>query len=298
MKRILITGATGFIGQALKKRLLQAGHQVYVVTRNPDAKRSLLSDVGVLGWETLRQPHQVLPEPLDAVFHLAGESLAQWPWNARTRDRLWRSRVESTHLLVEALGHMKCKPHALVSASGMGYYGDAGEKEVRIGDAPGSDFLGRLASAWEREALKAEEFGIRVVLPRFGMVLAGNGGALPRLALPFRFGLGTVMGSGEQYWGWIHQEDAVDLLIKAMETPELRGPIHAVSGPPLKQSEFARILAEVLGKPLWLRIPEIFLRSTLGEMADLFLHGQKVKNGSVAPLKFPTLEKALKNILK
>jgi len=185
--------------------------------------------------------------------------------------------VEPTRALVDALGRMTTKPWVLISASGMGYYGDTGDRLVQVGDPHGQDFLGRMAAAWEGEALKAKGFGIRVALPRFGLVIGPNGGILSRMGLPFRFGLGAILGSGKQYWNWIHLDDVVELLIEAVKNPQLEGPIHAVAGPPLTQKEFSQILARHFHRPLFLKAPVFVLRLALGEMADLLLHGQKAE---------------------
>ena len=296
MESVLVTGATGFIGKALVEKLLCEGLCAHVLTRNPvAAKARLPAEVQTWAWSPSQQTLE-LPEDVSAVIHLAGESLAHWPWSSRRKEQLWKSRVEPTRLLVEALGRMKHKPAVLISASGMGYYGDGGDREVHVGDPPGGDFLGRLAAAWEAEALKAERLGIRVVLPRFGMVLGSHGGALSKMALPFRFGLGAVLGTGKQYWSWIHIGDAVELLVQAIKDERFRGPVHAVAGESMTQREFSRVLAHNLHRPLWFRVPVPGLRLALGEMADLFLHGQKVSADTsfFVPSIF-TLEKALKS---
>ena len=295
MESVLVTGATGFIGKAFIERLLREGFRVHALTRDPlIAGKRLPVGVEILAWDPSKDQTLVVPDDVSAVVHLAGESLAHWPWSQTRKKKLWKSRVEFTQLLVEALGRMKQKPSVLISASGMGYYGNAGERQVRIGDPPGKDFLGQLAAAWEGEALKAQNFGTRVVLPRFGMVLGTDGGAFPKMALPFRFGLGAVLGTGKQYWNWIHLEDAVELLFQAMKDERFRGPLHAVAGPPLTQKEFSRILAEKLHRPLWFRVPIPCLRLALGEMADLFLHGQKAERSAEFFLpSISSLEKAL-----
>ncbi len=278
MKKILVTGATGFIGKILVSRLLREGWHVHALTRDPiAAKRRLPPEVEIIAWNPRKGKPLALPEGLSAVAHLAGESLSQWPWNRRRKESLWNSRVDSTRVLVEALGRLKYRPSVLISASGMGFYGNTGEREVHVGDPPGMDFLGRMAAAWEIEALKAKDLGIRVVLPRFGLVLGTQGGVFPKISRPFRFGLGAVLGDGNQYWSWIHVEDAIELLCQVLENPGLQGPVHAVAGSPLTQREFSRILVQNLHKPLWIRIPAPLLRLLLGEIADLLLHGQKAR---------------------
>jgi uncharacterized protein (TIGR01777 family) len=296
MKNILLTGATGFIGKAFTEKLLHEGWCVHAITRNSSAARFVLpQEVKVLAWNPEENGHLVLPpEDFHAVVHLAGESLAKWPWTARRKESLWRSRINSTRLLINAFREVARKPSVFISASGMGYYGDGGEREVRVGDPPGKDFLAHLAAAWEGEALKARELGINVVLPRFGMVLGSDGGVLPKMSLPFQWGLGAVLGDGNQYWNWIHRNDVVELLFQALENPAFHGPVHAVAGVPLTQRKFAGLLSQRLKRPLWWRVPVPCLRIALGEMADLFLHGQKaVPDPTLFLPKVISLEEAL-----
>lgn len=281
MKNILITGATGFIGRRLARRLLREGCSVHALTRNPAAARQKLPpEIRLWEWNPASEKPFALPEDISAVVHLAGETLAHWPWTRKRKSLLWRSRVEATRALVQMLEQRGWKPSVLVSASGMGYHGDAGDRLVHVGDAPGNDFLGKLASAWEGEALRAGAFGMRVVLPRFGLVLDAHEGALPKMARAAKLGLGARLGSGKQYWGWIHIDDLVELLFQSLMNDGIRGPVHAVAGSPVTQEEFSRRLAQCLRKPRLLKIPEFALKLSLGEMADLLLHGQKAEPDS------------------
>jgi uncharacterized protein (TIGR01777 family) len=246
-----------------------------------------------------------VPENLNAVVHLAGASIAGGRWSAARKAALRSSRVDATQSLIAALaaacetGRSGSAPLAFVSASGMGYYGDRGEALVRAEDPPGHDFLGSLAAEWEGAAslAAAEPLGARVVIVRLGMILGNGGGALPKMTLPFRLGLGAVMGSGRQYWPWIHLTDAAELFFRAATDPDFRGPVHGVAGEPVTQQEFSRILAETLRRPLWLRIPSWALRLGAGEMADLFLHGQRAEADPHVVLRHPTLNEALHNLL-
>ncbi len=298
MENVLVTGATGFIGQSLVARLLREQFTVHALTRDAIAARQKLpAEVRVLSWNSPNKEVLVLPEEISAVIHLAGESLAHWPWNQKQKERLWNSRIQPTNVLVEAMGRMDRKPSVLISASGMGFYGDSGDELVRIDDPPGKDFLGKMAAAWEAEALKAQDLGIRVVIPRFGMVLASNGGALPKMAFPAQLGLSAVLGSGKQYWPWIHLDDAVELLFQSIVRESFSGPVQAIAGKPLTQGEFTQVLASKFQKPTLFRIPEFGLRLGLGEMADLFLHGQKAESDlAVFTPRHASLKAALSQI--
>jgi uncharacterized protein (TIGR01777 family) len=293
--RVLVTGATGFVGRAVTARLLAAGHAVVALSRNPAAARARLPEaVEIRAWRSGDSRPLNLPFAPDAVIHLAGASIAGGWWTSSRKRKLWGSRVDGTRALVQALAETGSFPAAFVSASGMGYHGDAGERVVRPEDPPGNDFLGRMAAAWEAEARKAGDFGARVVCVRLGMVLGRDGGALPPQARVFRWGLGAVLGPGNQYWPWIRLEAAADLFVEAACNPRLTGPVHAAAGAPLTQREFAETLGAVLRRPVWFRIPRPALRLVLGEMADLFLHGQKAGQGAARD----TLSAALRDLLK
>jgi hypothetical protein len=224
----------------------------------------------------------VLSGNIDAVIHLAGESIAGGLWTASRKRKLWDSRVAGTRALVKALSRTGKFPAVFVSASGMGYHGRQpekceGDRIVRPEDPPGDDFLARMAAAWETEALAARAFGARVVCVRLGMVLGMDGGALPPQVRAFRWGLGALLGTGRQYWPWIGVGAAADLFVEAIRNPDFSGPVHAGAGAPLTQREFARTLGRVLRRPVLFRIPQSLLRLMVGEMADLFLHGQKAE---------------------
>src|SRR5690606_33518859 len=241
-------GATGFLGTAVTTRFLAEGWSVAVLSRDPSSARARLpASVAVHPWPA---PGAALPPALrdvDAVVHLAGASIAGGRWTAARKERLRTSRTETTRRLVEALAAAGASPSAFVSASGMGYYGHRGDAIVSPDDAPGDDFLGVLAAAWEGAAADAaRRLGARFACVRLGMVLGAEGGALPKMLIPFRLGLGAVLGSGRQYWPWIHRDDAADLFFAAATEESLRGPIHGVSGEPVTNAEFSETLAGVL----------------------------------------------------
>ncbi len=241
-------------------------------------------------------------ERADAVVHLAGASIGEGRWTAARKKILRSSRVEATHHLVRALSKLRQPPKVLVSASATGYYGDRGDELLTESSAPGNDFLTRLAQDWEGAARGAEQFGLRTVILRFGVILSAQGGALPRMLTPFRMGVGGRLGSGKQWMSWLTREEAVGLVRYALETEELRGPVNAVAPNPVRNAEFTRVLARVLRRPALFPTPKLALRLVLGEMADaLLFSSQRVIPERLAKLGYsfrhPTLEGALRSVL-
>lgn len=267
--RIAVTGSTGFIGSALVARLTAEGHAVTRLTRRQpqhpgelrwDPAQGLLDSAGLRG--------------VDAVVHLAGEPIAGGPWTAKRRRRIRDSRVQGTDLLARTLAGLAAAdggPRVLVSASGIDYYGDRGEELLTEDSTPGDDFLARVCTAWEGAADPAREAGIRVVHPRTGIVCAARGGALPKLMLPFRLGVGGRLGSGQQYMSWLTIDDMLGLLVHALTSESLSGPINAVSPLPVRNAEFARTLGTVLHRPAVVTVPRFAPRLVLGELAETLL---------------------------
>lgn len=265
--RILIAGGTGFVGSYLVWTLRQAGHEVLVVSRRPGAELSWDGRSAGAWTEKLAE--------CDAVVNLSGESIAAGRWTKARKSALRDSRLDSTRALVEAIGNAAKKPKVLVSASAVGYYGDRADEVLSDSAAPGRGFLADLCRQWEAEALKAEAHGVRVALPRIGVVLGPGGGALPRMALPFKLFGGGPIGSGRQWLSWVSREDLAGLILHAL-TRELKGPFNAVSPNPARSADFSRELGRTLGRPSWLPAPPLALRLALGEMADeLLLASQK-----------------------
>jgi hypothetical protein len=265
--RVAVTGATGLVGSAVVTALRSAGHRVDRVSRRLPAPGS--TDIQ---WDPARG--QIDPralEGVDAVVHLAGESVAARRWTQAAKERIRRSRVESTRLLAETLGRLSRRPRVLVSASAVGYYGSRGEEPLTEDSPPGEGFLSDVARAWEAGAEPARAAGVRVVHPRLGIVLAGKGGALPRMALPFRLGVGGVIGDGRQYWSWIALEDVVRVIELAIALESLAGPVNAVAPAPVTNREFTRALGRVLGRPTLLPLPAFAVRLLLGEMGQALL---------------------------
>ena len=277
---ISISGASGFIGRHLMKSLAQAGHSLRALSRHtPPA-------------ESLREA--------DAIIHLAGEPVAQ-RWTAAAKQRILDSRVVGTRNLVEALAALPRRPEALICASAIGYYGSRGDEVLTESSAPGSGFLPEVCVAWEREALAAEAFGIRVVRVRTGVVLDANGGALVRMLPPFRMGLGGRLGSGRQWMSWIHLEDLAALFQFAVES-QVRGPLNAVAPYAVTNSDFTGELARTLRRPAVFPVPEFALRLLFGEMADVLLASQRVAPGAAEAagfrFRFPQLAPALADLLR
>jgi uncharacterized protein (TIGR01777 family) len=236
----------------------------------------------------------------DAVVHLAGENIGQWPWTAARKRRILDSRVQGTRSLVDAMGRAPAGPKVLVAASAMGWYGNGGDQVLPESAGPGKGFLAEVCASWEREIFRAEESGIRTVAVRNGLVL-GRGGALGKLLPAYRLGLGPVLGSGRQWWSWIHLQDAAGIFAHALGRAGLRGPVNGCAPAPATQREFARALARAVHRPLWLRAPAFALRLALGEMADTLLEGQRADTGKIQAagyaFRHPALLGALEDLL-
>jgi len=303
--RVVVSGGTGFIGSALVRTLLAAGHLPVVLSRNPErARRSLGSGVEAVGWDGgPAGAWQVAIDGADAVVDLAGESIAAGRWSAERKERIRSSRVDGTRALVEAIRSAARRPRVLLNASATGYYGPRGNEIVTEHDPPGADFLARVCVEWERAALAAEELGVRVALVRTGVVLGRGGGALPRMLLPFRLFLGGPFGSGRQGFPWVHLDDVVGIYCWALEQDGVAGPLNATGPQPLSNREFCRALGRVLGRPSWAPVPAFALKMMLGEMAEpLLLQGQKAQPVRTRELgyqfRFPTAEAALRDAVR
>ena len=301
---VVVTGGTGFIGQALCVSLSRRGHRVTVLTRNGRAASQLFGTlVTTVNWNG--HDPGVWEESLegtDAVINLAGAPIADARWTDARKQLLTDSRVHLTQRLVEAISQRSSKPSILISASGIGYYGPSDDRVLSETAPRGQGFLADLCLAWENEARRAAEFGTRVVLLRTGMVLELDGGALPKMLLPFRLYLGGPITPGTQWVSWIHRSDHVGLIEWAVTTPSVSGPINAVAPEPERMQAFCATLGRVLNRPSWLPVPGTALRLGLGELSTLMTTGQRVSpekaltSGYV--FHYPTLEVALQTILK
>jgi uncharacterized protein (TIGR01777 family) len=272
-RTVLITGATGFIGGQLVRRLLARGDAIIVLTRDADRAPDrfgphvrIVTDLKALETDTR----------IDAVVNLAGEPILGLPWTRARRSALLRSRIDTTRALIELIAILDCPPRVLIGASAVGYYGVRGDAELDERAAPQAIFQSELCQEWEAISRAAESLGVRVIALRLGLVLARDGGALPSLAWPVRMGLGAILGSGRQWMSWIHIDDVLRLFEFTLSNPTLRGAVNAVAPVAVTHGQFERELARTLRRPLWLRIPAPILRTLLGEMAQLLVDGQRV----------------------
>ena len=301
--RIMVTGGTGFIGRPLCAALSQEGHRVTLLTRRKEeAQRSCGSTVTAVEWngrEAGAWKHCL--EDADAVINLAGAPIVDGRWTDAYKRLLMESRVLTTRLLVEALSRCSSKPRTLISASGIGYYGASDDRVLDEGAARGQGFLADLCLAWEAEARRAAELGLRVVLLRTGMVLEEDGGALPKMLLPFRFFAGGPIMPGTQWVSWIHRHDHIGLIQWLLKTPSVSGPVNAVAPEVVTMNQFCQALGQVLHRPSWLPVPGFALQLALGELGKLMTTGQRVTPAKALSggyiFHYPTLEPALRAIL-
>src|SRR5688572_15560438 len=275
---IVMTGGTGFIGRSLCASLCQEGHRVTLLTRRiEEAQRSSGSTVTTVEWtgrEAGSWEHCL--EDADAVINLAGAPIADGRWTDARKRLLMESRVLTTRRLVEAMSRRSSKPLTLISASGIGYYGASDDRVLDEGAARGRGFLADLCLAWEAEALRAAEFGTRVVTLRTGMVLEKDGGALPKMLLPFRIFAGGPILPGTQWVSWIHLRDHIGLIQWALMTRNVSGPLNAVAPGAVTMYTFCEVLARVLHRPSWVPVPALVLQAALGELGTLMTTGQRV----------------------
>ena len=261
---ILVTGASGLIGSRLVPELARAGHRVARGVRHPSTAPD------EVGWDSgtgVLEPRRAF----DAVIHLAGHGLATGRWTAAHKRRAWSSRVDATRALCEGLAKAPAAPRVMVCASAIGIYGDRGDEPLDESSPTGTGYLPDLARAWEAACEPLASAGARIVNLRLGLVLAAEGGALPPLLRPARWGLGGPLGSGCQFWSWVAIEDAVAVFVRALARPEISGPVNAVGPEPVRQRDLARTLGRVLRRPAFFPVPAVFLRLMLGEMADAAL---------------------------
>ena len=296
--KILISGASGLTGKALVKILRDQGHSVARLVR-PGSGAS----AGDITWNPMAATIDVSAmEGADAVVHLSGARIDEGRWTPARKAVLRSSRIDTTRVLVDALASLRRKPRVFVSASAIGCYGDRGDEILTESSSIGTDFLSLLVRDWEAEAARAEVSGIRTVVLRFGVIVSSEGGALPQMLMPFKFGLGGRLGSGKQWMSWIALEDAVGIICSAIANEELAGPLNAVAPNPLTNADFTRIAATVLHRPAIFAAPTFALRVALGEMAGaLLLASQRVIPERLLAARYafrlPDFESALRAIL-
>ncbi len=300
--KIFITGGSGFVGSFLTRKLVEKGHEVTILTRKIKPGRTLPDGaVFTEGNPTKPGTWQGNVADHEAVINLAGASIFR-RWTKEYKKEIYDSRIPTTNNLVEALKGREGKETQLLSTSAIGYYGFHGDEELYEDDEPGDDFLANLAVSWESAALKAREYGVRVVLCRFGVVLGKNGGALAQLIPIFKWYLGAPLGSGKQWCSWIHEQDLANIFLFLLEHKELEGPVNCTAPLPVRNKEMTKTLGEVLEKPTILPpVPGFALRIMRGEFAGVLVKGQKVIPKKLSDhgyqFGFPTLKEALGDLL-
>jgi uncharacterized protein (TIGR01777 family) len=297
--KILMTGATGFIGRQVILHLRDQGHTLVVLTRDKEKARVRLPvSCPVFPWPNTDQPPpREAFEGVDAVVHLAGENIIN-RWTVTRKKKIIHSRIQSTHQLVSMMQDLDHKPKTFVCASAIGYYGDRGDELLDESAEPGKGFLPDLCQQWEEAARQAEGSGIRVVSLRMGVVLGHDGGALQPMLPPFRMGFGGKVASGKQWMSWIHVRDLAGLVLHALETDTLKGPVNAVSPQPIPNAEFTQTLSSVLKRPHFFPVPGFVLKIIMGEAAQVVLTSQRViaQKEDRYSFVFPQLKEALKEI--
>ncbi|MGH2350580.1 MAG: TIGR01777 family oxidoreductase [Chloroflexota bacterium] len=301
--KIVLAGASGFLGRPLVEALHGAGHEAVVLTRR--AGQADVAGARPVQWDARTVDDTWARELVGAgaVVNLAGANIGAKRWTDARKHELRQSRLDATSVIVDALGRAPAeqRPGVLVNASGIDYYGDRGDEVVTEESPPGDSFLARLCVDWEAAAKKAEPLGVRVVLIRTAVVLGRGAVALERLAMPFKLFAGGPLGSGDQWFSWIHLDDIVGLYRLAVENGEARGPVNAVAPDVRREKEVARELGQVLGRPSWAPAPAFALKLALGEQADLVLHGRRAVPQKALALghqfKYPQLHEALALVL-
>ncbi len=274
MNTVAITGASGLIATALRRRLEQDGTRVLRISRKPD-----LGDGNTIKWNPVAESiDRESLEGIDALFHLAGENIASGRWTADKKRRIVESRVQSTRFIAETLAALKQGPKVFVSASATGIYGDTGDTIADEETPAGQGFLADVCRQWEDAARPAVESGIRTVHPRFAMVLTPEGGALKQMLSIFRLGLGGPIGRGRQWISWVSMHDAVEAMMYLIKNPEISGPVNITSPHPARQKDFARSLGRALKRPAFLPAPPFALRLMFGQMAEeLLLSSSRIR---------------------
>ena len=296
--RILISGSHGLVGTALIKALEADGHEISRLVRHaPNSENEI-------EWSPDRYSIAISRiEGFDAVYHLAGESIASGRWNDERKRKIRESRTKGTKLLADALANLSAPPKTLISASAIGYYGDRGDELLTETSAPGKDFLADLCVEWEQATEHARAKGVRVVNTRFGIILDKEGGALAKMLTPFRMGIGGRIGDGKQWMSWIALDDVIGALQFALSNETMNSAVNFVAPNPVRNAEFTKTLGKVISRPTLFPIPEFGVRLAFGEMADaLLLSSQRVEAKQLIAagyqFRFSKLEEALRNILE
>lgn len=305
--KVAITGATGFVGSRLVERLQEEGDQILVFTRDPDRARRVFPDaafpnVEVVAYSPLESGNwQQKISGCDGVVNLAGAPIAESRWTPERKQEILDSRKIGTQKIVEAIAEANPRPSVLVNSSAIGYYGSSETKTFDETDSPGDDFLAQVCREWEAEAEKVKESGTRLVILRTGIVL-GMGGALAKMLPPFRLFAGGPLGSGRQWFSWIHRDDLVNLMIKALREPDMQGVFNATAPNPVRMAQLCQTLGQIMHRPSWLPVPDLALEMLLGDAAKVILEGQQVlpkrTQAHGFEYQYPTVKQALEEVLK
>jgi len=300
--RTLITGGTGLIGRALARSLIKDGHEVIVLSRNPERARDLPAGTRVERWDGRTiEGWGHFADGADAIVNLAGENLAAGRWTAERKRRIRESRLNAGEAVVQAVRAAEHRPRVVIQSSAVGYYGPRGNEEVTEETPPGHDFLSEICVAWEASTTPVEGMGVRRVIIRTGVVLSTAGGALPRMLLPFKLFVGGPLGSGRQWFPWIHIADEVATIRFLIENEAASGPFNLTAPNPVTNAEFSRVLGRALGRPAIVPTPAIALRLLFGEMATVLLEGQRAVPRRLLELGFsfgfPEVAAALRDLL-
>ncbi len=301
--KIAIAGATGFVGSRLVEQLQTQGHQIMILTRNPQQASNRFPQAEVVGYTPLISGEwQKSISGCDAVVNLAGEAIAEKRWTPAQKQLILESRQLGTQKIVEAIAQAEIKPQVLVNASAIGYYGTSETAKFDETSQAGIDFLAQVCATWETTAASVTASGTRSVILRLGIVLGAKGGALGKMLAPFSAFVGGPIGSGKQWFSWIHRDDVLKLILMAIKDPQMEGVYNATAPNPATMREFTQTLGVVMNRPSWLPVPDFALEALLGEGAIVVLQGQQVLPTRTLAQGFkfdyPTLEPALVEILQ
>jgi uncharacterized protein len=304
--KIAITGATGLVGTRLVAKLTENQHQIVIFTRNSTKTQKIFpannfSNVKIVQYTP--QESGIWQEQIsgcDAVINLAGEPISE-RWTPQHKKAILESRQIGTRKLVEAIAKSEVKPQVLISGSAIGYYGTSETATFDETSSPGNDFLAEVCQKWEAEAIAVQEYGVRLVIVRIGIVLANEGGALAKMLTPFQVGAGGPIGTGRQWFSWIHRDDLVNIIIEALNRNNMTGVYNATAPNPVKMRDFCQTLGDILNRPSWLPVPEFVLELLLGDGAIVVLEGQQVLPKKTQSLnikyQYPELKLAIQEIV-
>ncbi len=298
-KRILMTGGTGFIGSHLRNFLLKEGHFITVVTRSPEKyEEEKAENQSFIPWSSDLSKH--LGET-DIVINLAGENLFGQRWTQQVKDKIYNSRINTTRKLVNTMKRIETRPSLFISGSAVGYYGDNSDKVIDENSSAGSGFLAKLCYDWEAEAEKAYSLGVRVAIPRIGIVLEEDGGVVEKMKLPFKLFAGGPLGDGKQFVPWIHMRDLCRAVLYPLKNDNFNGSYNACAPEPVTMNELAKCMGRVLRRPSFFRVPEFVLKTVLGEAAEPILESLRIQPKRLQTagfeFEFEDIEEALADIL-